>query len=876
MIDVKNLTKIYTSDGTEVLALNSVSFHLPEKGLAFIVGKSGSGKSTLLNMLGALDDITSGDIVFEGKSLFGIRDHDANTYRNTYLGIVYQNYNLFENETVEENIKTGVGATFNDDVKEKIEYLLKEVELEGIRKRKVKKLSGGQKQRVAIARALAKEPKLLLADEPTGNLDSKTAKTIFELFKKISKDKLVVIVTHDLKSAHEYADRIIHIEDSVLVEDLIRNDKYVEEHDGKFIYVDSEEKIDQEEIEKINKNLPFSRKKLKKVEKKFKKYIAEKQEGKEQQKFEQSKTNYKHIFRSVFKIIKNNRVSFLITTILSVILVSLVSLATVFINFNGKNAARDSARISGAQNIMIEKGYSQTDNPLDITKTKPIRITEKDDELIRKSGYKGKKYPVYSVNMPACTDGGSVTSANTFEHGIFYSRCGSGIALVDFDYLNNKFKDYEVLAGSMYDMENSTSLIVTDYFADAILFNDDRYQGDDESDPYANLINRRLYSRYTIGAVINTNYKVKHAEMYGLQQKLEKGLIGGKEMSQLMVRSKEYRSFKDDVISRLNFGYTLNPNYFSDYPTDNDWTSLENTFFGESQTPSPYTFVKPRSYLAFAELNTLTGDNVKMNAIYYNALFGTNISDDTSPDFKPKTLYLYNYGYEQDIFDTPAHIVKIEIVGISNRTNINLAFECAPEKFKELRQFSQFPYAYLFDDVGQAFTLYENLMPEYWFCRMYTFDPVFNMIRIINIFEAIFIGAFAMFMFIVLMVIVLYSNRTVNKEKYRIGIYKSLGYSNTHLNLSFLFMNLFMIIVIFVGAAITSYGLSFLANWLLQDGFAVNTKNTLYYSLNIIPYKFVFVAIYSAITFGFLLISSLIPLLKIRKIKPNNIIREAK
>ena len=203
MIELVDLRKEYKQGNDTVEALKKVNLSLPDTGLVFILGKSGSGKSTLLNMLGSLDDITSGDILVDGASLSKLSERELNVYRSDYISVIYQNFNLFESDTVYENVL--VGARLLGESKKalqpKIEEIIKKVDLEEKTHILVKNLSGGQKQRVAIARALVKNSKVLLADEPTGNLDTKNTKIIFDILKDISKEKLVVVVSHDMKSA---------------------------------------------------------------------------------------------------------------------------------------------------------------------------------------------------------------------------------------------------------------------------------------------------------------------------------------------------------------------------------------------------------------------------------------------------------------------------------------------------------------------------------------------------------------------------------------------------------------------------------------------------------------------------------------------------
>ena len=233
MIELKNVTKIYKSKKSlSTKALDDVNLKIGNKGMVFIVGKSGSGKSTLLNLLGGLDSITSGDIIIDNKKMSRFKTKDYDSYRNTCVGFIFQEFNVLEQYNVYENIDLALRLQMKKDKGNEISNLLKNLGLENLEKRKINELSGGQKQRVAIARALIKEPKIVLADEPTGNLDRNSSEQIFEILKNISKEKLVIVVSHDLESAFKYADRIIKIEDGKVIEDngsdeLIENETLI-------------------------------------------------------------------------------------------------------------------------------------------------------------------------------------------------------------------------------------------------------------------------------------------------------------------------------------------------------------------------------------------------------------------------------------------------------------------------------------------------------------------------------------------------------------------------------------------------------------------------------------------------------------------------
>ncbi len=221
MLEVRNLKRVYkVKGGSSVYALNDVSLKFPETGLVFILGKSGSGKSTLLNVMGGLDNVDDGEIIINGKSSKSFSKGEMDSYRNTYLGFIFQEYNILNDFSVKENIALALELQHKKATDEIIDSILKEVDLVGYGKRKPNELSGGQKQRVAIARALVKDPKIIFGDEPTGALDSNTGKQVFETLKNLSKTRLVVIVSHDRDFAEHFGDRVIELKDGKVISDI--------------------------------------------------------------------------------------------------------------------------------------------------------------------------------------------------------------------------------------------------------------------------------------------------------------------------------------------------------------------------------------------------------------------------------------------------------------------------------------------------------------------------------------------------------------------------------------------------------------------------------------------------------------------------------
>ncbi len=221
ILRVDNLTKIYGKDTTKVVALDHVSFTVEKGEFVAIVGASGSGKSTLLHLIGGVDRPTSGKVYIDGKDIFKFNDDKLAIFRRRQVGLIYQFYNLIPILNVEENITLPLALDNREVDKERLASLLKLLGLENRKNHLPNELSGGQQQRTSIGRAIITNPTIILADEPTGNLDSKSSDEIVALLKKSNKElnQTIIMITHNMEIA-KVADRIIKIEDGKIVSEV--------------------------------------------------------------------------------------------------------------------------------------------------------------------------------------------------------------------------------------------------------------------------------------------------------------------------------------------------------------------------------------------------------------------------------------------------------------------------------------------------------------------------------------------------------------------------------------------------------------------------------------------------------------------------------
>lgn len=384
MLEIKNLTKIYKPKKADpVTALSNINLTFNSTGLVFLLGKSGSGKSTLLNVLGGLDKFDSGEIIIDGRSSKTFKEKDFDSYRNTYLGFIFQEYNILPDFTVEKNIEFALELQGKKSDKKSVEDLLEQVDLKGYGKRKPNQLSGGQKQRIAIARALIKNPRIIMADEPTWALDSNTGKQVLDTLKKLSKEKLVIVVSHDREFAEVYGDRIIELKDGSVISDTTKRQREpkdlgagIQVLDEDILHIKKGHKYSKEDVlkvfdflkgakgdviltsdEKLNKDV----RKLAKIDEEGnREYFnnttildVEKPKKDNQLKLIKSKLKFKDSFKMGASGLKTKKIRLFITILLSAIALTLFGLADTMASFNAARSNYDSLMNMNTEQVSI-------------------------------------------------------------------------------------------------------------------------------------------------------------------------------------------------------------------------------------------------------------------------------------------------------------------------------------------------------------------------------------------------------------------------------------------------------------------------------------------------------------------------------------------
>lgn len=476
MLETKDLVKIYKpKKGVPVTALDKVTLKFAEKGMVFLLGKSGSGKSTLLNVLGGLDKYDSGEIIIKGVSSKAFKQKHFDSYRNTYVGFIFQEYNVLDDFTVGANIALAIELQNRKATDSEINEILKEVDLEGYGARKPNELSGGQKQRVAIARALVKNPQIIMADEPTGALDSNTGKQIFDTLKKLSKNKLVIVVSHDRDFAESYADRIIELSDGKVISDIEYDENYIEneanglEFNGNVIEVPEHYHITEDDRRKINEYIKDLKGKASlnlggtASNKKFIKTDESKIKLQDSSTFKliKSKLPLKNAFKIGGSSLKHKKIRLVITILLSCISFGLFGLADTFGAYNHINTCTNSLIDSDVNYVSVAKARKVGQGEYGYWREYGFYLSQNELNSLE-SQTKVQMHGVYqpynsNLDFSANIDGSVKLTETEFN---IYNTYFSGFASINKEILQNM--GFKLLAGALPD-GNKDEIAISEY-----------------------------------------------------------------------------------------------------------------------------------------------------------------------------------------------------------------------------------------------------------------------------------------------------------------------------------------------------------------------------------------------------------------------------
>ena len=483
MLSLHDVSKTYQlKKALPVKALDRVSVDFQERGLVFILGKSGSGKSTMLNVIGGLDKADSGEVVIKGKSSLTFKGHDFDSYRNTFIGFVFQEYNLLDDFTIGKNIALALELQGRKATPEAIADILSQVDMMGYENRRINQISGGQKQRVAIARALIKSPQIILADEPTGALDSVTGKQVFEILQDLAKDKLVIVVSHDRETAEQYGDRIIEMKDGQILSDTSKTHQHPKEVRPGFsinqniVHVDETYKLNTadlaliENLQKENETVILTRNKALLEAFTFagttEAQVITKQYDGNLLKFITSKLKDKDSFKIGASGLKHKRVRLFFTIILSFISITFFALTDTMSAFKSNDAHAKTLSDNGIKTVQISQRFKNTESPNDFFfYAPPIKFSEQNIIDMKAELPEASIAPVVNEDIGLVFDFAtlSASEANS-EYGNAinsYSTNKNTIFIGD-DYLAEN--DMTLVAGRLPQAENE--YLITSFLLD--------------------------------------------------------------------------------------------------------------------------------------------------------------------------------------------------------------------------------------------------------------------------------------------------------------------------------------------------------------------------------------------------------------------------
>lgn len=740
-------------------------------------------------------------------------------------------------------------------------------------------LSGGEKQRVAIARALIKNPKIVLCDEPTGNLDKSTSKIILDLLKEVSKDYLVFMVTHDEKAAFDYAERIITLEEGLVKSEKVKRKGYKNE----LIIKESEillpfyRDISIEEEELINSKLETSNLlTFDSLDNGFDELVYKDESFNE---FTYKNVQFDKKAKNKLKntYLKSGKVSSILNTIIFSLFVVLLLLIQTFLSFSSSDLILDTIK-ENQECALISKIEDKSLGG----RGAYIPLRENDEEILFKE-YEGKKYPVY--NITPYTSHSDV--ATLFEEGIIsrdeapinnngvYLSATNGLAIVDEDYLLSRFKneygELEILAGSLSNCKDGTSIIVTDYFADCIFDVRNIYENKDYNsllgdlrgyfpnyDSYSNAINSN------IGCIIKTNYREKYKKVFDTYDEIIKNKKISTSLYALQ-KSDEFNEYLTDISSgEISLCFSLNTNYLDDY--FNNLTSARQfvrnggVFFSKDNIfDKSDVFVETSTTIIDNSLNDYEiilsqSDYEKLIAIFKSY----NIEGNEFTVFKIDGCY-YDGDYSSNI------TLKIK------KTNFNEPNFVNEKTLIELTKMQVFTYAYLLPSVTSSRKIIKKAINRDYSILDLNRNSYVLMGKTLYLFGDFFLILEIVVIFILVVYFSIFSIKSIRSKSYQIGVFKSLGMKNKDIFYIFTFKNILFALASLVLTSILCYPFFSLANSLLilsyekLIGLKTFRIEAFYFHFDIFTY------IYLGVILIFLLFT-LIPLLISKRITPAKIV----
>ena len=864
MIKIDNLTKLYKAKKKITCrALDGVSTVLPDKGLVFILGKSGSGKTTLLNLIGGLDSFDGGDIVSFGNSLSSFTEQDYETYRSDFVSFIFQDYHLIDELTVIENITLFNSEEVDADF---LRSTLETVEMTEYVNRYPDELSGGQKQRVAIARGIIKDPKVILCDEPTGNLDGKTSEQIMGLLKKVSKEKLVIIVSHNVKEAENYADRIIELADGKIISDKVRDCDFKDglRIDGSRAALPYHNRMDEAEVARLNRAISDGEVTEIEVGKSgFDEADLEYVEEKSELKLRRlGKNNIKKLFKKFF--FSKYKVA-LSTVILSILMFGLFSIIQSFLNFDPNRALVDVLK-DDRPIISVERDYS------DYTRNIYGDLSELNGEDV----YKLYNQTIWlnSPRLSSWENNSRFSETVNFES--LYIHESYGVLLCDENYLKDilgKDGQIRLIAGNL-DTARSSGVLITDYFAESIIFHE-KEMGGGRYLTYESLIG--VFepipgeSACRIAGIIDTDYEEKFGEVFDKYNECQTSSGGAREFANYITDEPLYVRFRDDVMTNLGVAYSLNPNFHESFSTDE--TSRVSSYAlyfasGKKQARGGGLDYMTTAYEGI-DCDSLSNTEIAIPYSIYNTLFGTELTGDDTDRLnhvEKQTVKLRRY-----IDNTPSRglLYEMEFTVVAVTESRVVCSRRSMEAIKRLDWQPSGIYVKEVKDIDKVVDFVEST--DFRFISR-SQRHVQRISTLVSTFTDLFTFLEVTTVFMITFFIILFGIRSIKDNSYQIGVIKALGGRNRDIEKIFVIKTFVIGIIVAILSATCSVFFVTSADSVLVASIE-KVLGIHVYGFSVIQFIPSLIAMDGILMILLAFISALIPVIMLKRIKPVEIIK---
>lgn len=859
MISINNLNKTYSSKKkTRCVALNNINLKIQDQGLVFILGKSGSGKSTLLNLIGGLDNITSGNIIVDGNDISKFKEKDFCFYRNNHIGFIFQDYHLIEELTVYENIALSLNLIKEEDNGE-IYEALKKVDLIGYEKRFPSELSGGERQRVAIARAIVKRPSIILADEPTGNLDTTTASSIIALLKDLSKDCLILIVSHNINDAYQYADRIIELSYGNIIKDVSRNIYFNDSIDVQngALFVPEDHRLKDEDVVFINGEL--AKNNIRKIVKNKDKYINTNDAcfNEEYKEIKKKNLSLKNLIKLCFSFLKTKLVRIVLSSIMVSVIMLILALAQTIIMFDSSKVLSKELNKNDVNSMFALKTLTEEEKQF-CEKEYTKEIDEEDISKFKDAGYEGEIIPVYNYNVPVnITVSFAGWNGNRFIDGIYINET-LGTMIVDEDFLERKIGKVEYLAKS--DINHENGFIITDYIADAII-KYGTYDGKGKS--YEDLIGPYSYAKYVrlyIDGIVDTDYEEKYGELFDYLKNNYSNIDKAS-----LYENEDYLSFTNDIYDYLGFSYSFNDNLVSDSIS----SGFPSVLYNQQLTFNGIPFIW--DYSPSVTETQLADNEVKMNYKKYNEVFGTEYTISNLNDFVPHEVEIKQYRFYDYKLENVLASKTVKIVGLYG--DVSQTFKASKEVFNMFIPANIFVKGLYFDGNKGIDKLVDLSSELNYQQQIIAIEAVHTMTKAVDVFIPIFrLITFVLCVAIVL-ILVNFSTKMLKDKYHDIGIMKALGTNNMSITSIFGLQIWFIVLVTSVISSLGYYVFIGLANDVLIESLKILAEGYTIFDLEFLLFSMDICLINILLIFVLGFVSLVIPMLKIKNIKPVKIIK---